>query len=900
MDWNARVRAAFTRAPRVPDDDVVEELAQHAAATYEAARADGCTHAEADRLVTDQLDRWRHDAAALRHRSRRPPAIAPPPAVSSSVGAGLVQDIRYALRLLRRQPRHALLTIATMALGIGATTVLFSVTYGVLMKPLAWPNAGRVVVLQETRGGSAPRFGAFTNAAYSAWRDRATTIEGIAAWSQPLVTLTGPGEPERIRVTTATASLFSVLGARPLIGSFFAAKDETSPVIVLSERLWRQRFGADPAALGRLVHLDGVAYTIVGVLPDGFAYPNRQTQAIVPYSVPPAAGNSLSMFEAVAALRPGVTPAQAAAEGTARGRLAADTGMTTMAVFGGNGPIEISARPLQDALTSEVRRPLLVLLAAVGLLLVTATANVASLQLARTTARSREMAIRAALGAGAGRVTRQLLVESLLVGVAGGAAGLAATQALLRATPALLPADFPRADGLGVDTAVLAFAVAISAGTSIVLGLLPAWRVRRLNMVEALAEDGTAPVGSGVRSRTARTRLAIMSGQVAIACMLLVGASLLGRSFLALLHADRGFDPDNVLSARLSMPVTMYPSAERRSAIVDRVLERLASTPGIADAAFTSELPLTPGGSTSAFALRSPLDGGIVKVQASPRIVSPRYFSALGIRMVAGRDFSETDTQTSEPAVIVNRAFARRYLGGSALGAKLPIVGYGPPDGEPAESTVIGIVEDVRYITAGGISQPELYYSYRQRKGGLPVQTVTLMVRTAGDSGAAAGAVRAAVREADPRLVADVVMPLEQRLLTTLARPRLYAVLLGGFAAFAVVIAGVGLFGVLSYSVAQRSRELAIRAALGARRSDILVAVLRQGLAVTAAGLAVGLLASTWMVHLLSAQLYGVTPHDTVTFVAVPLLLLAFSALACIVPARRAAGVDLLRVLRGG
>ena len=273
------------------------------------------------------------------------------------------------MRLLRRQPRHALLTILTMALGIGATTVLFSVTYGVLMKPLPWPNASRIVVLKETRGGSAPRFGEFTNAAYLAWRDKPSTIEHIAAWSQRLVTLSGAGESERIRVTAATASVFPVLGAQPLLGTFFEPKDEAALVVVLSERLWRQRFDADPAVLGRSIQLDGEPYTVVGVLPDRLSYPDRQALAIVPYAIRPATGNYLSMFSAVAALRPGVTAAQAAAEGTARGRLAADTGMTTSAIFGSNGPIAVAAQPLHEALTADVRRPLLVLLVAVGLLL---------------------------------------------------------------------------------------------------------------------------------------------------------------------------------------------------------------------------------------------------------------------------------------------------------------------------------------------------------------------------------------------------------------------------------------------------------------------------------------------------------------------------------------------------
>ncbi len=848
------------------------------------------------------LDTWRLEADALRHRSRRPPAVAPPP-VTASVArfAGFAGDLRYAARLLRRQPRHALLTILTLALGIGATTVLFSVTYGVLLKPLPWPNAERLVVLKETRGGSAPRFGDFTNAAYLAWNKEASTVENLAAWSQRVVTLTGAGDPERIRITAATASLFPVLGVRPLIGSFFEVKDETSPVVVLSEGLWRRRFNADPAVLGRHLDLDGESYTVVGVLPDTAAYPNRQARAVVPFSVRPAAGNHLSLFSAIGLLRPGVTPAQAVAEGTARGQFAADTGMTTTAIFGSNGPVAIGAQPLREALTTGVRRPLIVLLVAVGLLLATATANVASLQLARTTARAREMAIRAALGAGGARVTRQLLVESLLLGLIGGAAGISCTLVLHGVLTSVLPADFPRLDDLGVDAAVLAFALAVSLASSVVFGLLPVWHVRRLNLVETLAEDGTAPVGAGVRTRTARARRLIMSAQVAIACVLLVGASLLGRSFMALLTTDRGFDPAQVLSARLTMPASIYRTEQQRFRIIDQLLDRLARIPSVTEAAFTSELPLTPGGSTSAFNLKSAVAGGAtVRVQASPRIVSPRYFSALRIRIMAGRGFSDLDTDSSEPVVVVNQAFARRYLGDAPIGARLPTGAYARPEQQSREWTVIGVVEDTRYVTATDISQPEMYYSYRQLGGRLSVQTVTLLARTAGAPGAAATALGAAVREADERLVADVVLPLEQRLLTSLAQPRLYAVLLGAFAGWALMIAAVGLFGVLSYSVSQRTRELAIRAALGAGRGEIVRLVLRQGLSVTLGGIAAGMLASTWLTRVLSTQLYGVTAHDPLTFVLVPLLLLAVGTLACVLPARRAASLDPLRTLRGG
>ncbi len=857
MDWKTRIAAALARGRRSTDDDVIEELAQHARAMYDAARAEGASHEEARARVDDQIERWRRDADRLRHQSHRPPAIEPPPASTPFPLAGFAHDVRYGFRLLRRQPRFTLLASATMALGIGATTVLFSVAYGVLMKPLPWDGAERLVVLKETRGGRPPRFNAFSNAAYVAWREQATTIDGIAAWSQRTVTLTGQGEPERIRVTAATASLFTLLEARPLIGSLFTDADEIAThgnVVVLGESLWRERYGADPGVLGRAVQFDGRPVAIVGVLAERLAYPDHTSRAFVPFHVPLATGNYLSMFNAVAKLRAGVSAAQAAAEGTSRGRFVADTGMTTTAIFGSSGPVAVTALPMKEALTADVRQPLIVLLAAVGLLLVTAAANVAGLQLARATSRRREMAIRAALGAGGARVMRQLLAESLLLGMIGAAAGLALTGVLHGFMPIVLPADFPRAGDLHLDVAAVAFALITSGLVSIVFGLLPASHVRRVDLVTSLSEDGSAPIGTGTASRVGRARMLLMSGQVAIACVLLIGASLLGRSFLALLTADRGYDPAGVLTARVSMPESIF-KPERRFEIVHQMLDRLAATPGVADAAFTSELPLTPGGSTAAFTLQRP--SGPVSVQASPRLVSARTFSALGLRVIAGRSFSDADTESSPPVAVVNRVFATRYLQGNALDAKVPM-GLGYMDSD-RDATVVGVVDDVRYLASNDSTQPELYYSYRQLKGRLIVPVVTLLVRTPGDPTALAGAVRSAVREADGALVSESVMTMEDRMLVGLARPRLYTVLLGGFAVFAVAIAAVGLFGVQSYAVAQRSREIAVRSALGASPAQILGMVIRQGLTIASAGNLVGTVAAVALARSMATFLYGLS-----------------------------------------
>ncbi len=896
IDWKVRIRAAFAASGAAPEEDILEELAGHAQAMYESARSDGSNHEDACRGVDRQIECWKTSASGLRRPAGRPPSVQPPEAFPSRWFAGLLRDISYAARLLRRQPRFALLAIATMALGIGATTLLFSVTYGILMKPLPWPNADRLVVLKETRGGRAPRFGSFTNAAYVAWRDQMTTIEEIAAWAQRDMTLTRAGEPGRIRVVSCTASLFRALGVRPAVGSLFDAREETEQVLVISRSLWVERFGASPLAIGKLVQLDGQAYTIIGVMDDSFAYPDRQARAWAPMRVHPAANNFLSMFSALAAVRTGSTPAQASAEGTARGRFAADTGMTTMAIFGGSGPIEVTAQPLRDALTAEVRQPLIVLLAAVGLMFVAVTVNVAGLQLARATTRRREIAIRASLGAGGARLARQLIVENLLLGLMGGGSGFAAAWWLHRVVPSLLPADFPRIGDLKVEPAVVLFAVLVSVAASTICGLLPSLYARRLRLAESLVEDGSAAVGPSARSRTLRSRMLIMAGQMAVACMLLVGASLLARSFVALLNTDRGYNPSGVLTARISLPGPLY-TPERRYRMLDEILGRLAAAPGVAQASFTSEMPLTAGGSTAAMTMKSPrADGGMITVQASPRVVSPRYFRTMGMKIIQGRSFEDSDVQTSPPVAIVNRSFARRYLDDDALGAELPMgVGYMDAD---RNATIIGVVDDVRYLSPSEVTQPEIYYSYLQLGQKLITPVLTLMLRTAGNPADSVPTVRTALREIDGDLVPDSLFTMEERLVRGLARPRLYAILLGGFAAFALIVAGVGLFGVLSYVVAQRSREIAVRTALGARQIDIVGEVLRQGLRTAALGLAAGLLGSFALTRSIASMLYGVTTHDAITYAAVPVVLLSVAVIACLAPALRAARIDPIRLLK--
>src|SRR5580704_17126564 len=511
--------------------------------------------------------------------------------------AGLMQDLRYGARLLRRQPGFAAVAILTMALSIGATTMLFSVAYGVLLKPLPWSHADRLLRVTETRQGRTGRVvGTVSNGTFLAWRDHPSTIEDLGGWLTQTATLTGAGDPVRLSMIPTTPSLFRILSVRPLIGRLFRESEGARGqpnLVILSYGLWRERFGGRPEIVGHLVQLDDQPYTVIGVMPREFAFPDRETRAWTAWSVPPVmAENGMLVgviFRAMARLRAGTTPAQAAAEATSRARSAPDLGGAARALFGAVGPIDVSAVPELQALTADARPAILVLLAAVALLLVTATANVASLQLARAMTRRREMAVRAAIGAGRRRIVRQLLIENAIVGLCGGAAGLALAAGLQQVLPLLLPAGFPRLDAVALDMRVLLFALAVSILASVACGLLPAWHTRRVNLVETLSQDGVAPIGGAMRSPMARTRALIMAGQVAIACLLLVGAALLMRSFVSLVRADRGYDPVNVLTARLPFPPD-YP-AERRSQQLDALLERLRVVPGVTHAAYGTALP---------------------------------------------------------------------------------------------------------------------------------------------------------------------------------------------------------------------------------------------------------------------------------------------------------------------
>jgi putative ABC transport system permease protein len=823
-----------------------------------------------------------------------------------------MQELRYAIRLLRRDPGYAALAVLTMALGIGATTTLFTVAYGVLMKPLPWSEPDRVMRVTETRKGQQARLrGTVSNGSYLAWRDAASTVEAVGGYGIGSATMTAVakngGEPARVHVSRLTASMATVLAVKTERGRFFTPSDEPSggtgptpppQVVLLSHGLWQEWFGGRDDAIGSVVRLDDRPVTVVGVMPRDFVFPDPETRAWLPMPIGGVIGEKgvlrMMIFGAMARLKPGVTPEQASAEATARARSGPDPGLAAVGLFGSSAPPDMRVEPAVAAMTADVRPAIVLLLAAVVLLLVTATANVGSLQLTRATTRRRELAIRAALGASARDLRRQMIVEAGVIGAAGGTAGLALTAALVRILPSVLPADFPRAADVAVNVPVLAFVVATSVATSVACGMFPALEGAWVDVTHALAEEGAASAGASSRSAAARVRAFAMAGQVAVACLLLVGAALLGRSFVELMRADRGFEPSNVLSARVDLPRRYTP--QQRVAFLDAVSARLGAAPGVVAAAGGNALPFVSMGGVAAFRMPSPSDPAIkLSVQATTRIVGPEYLKAMRLRLVSGRWLLDSDTASTRPVVVVSRSFVRKYLGDRVIGVSIPM-SFG--EGAGPASDVVGVVDDMRQDTVIDAAVPELFISYRQTPERLSTFPAVFVVRTSDDPMRHVQNLRTAVREQDPAVPIDSVMTMEERVAMSLAKPRLYALLLTGFAVAALAIAAVGLFGVLSYAVAQRAREIGVRTALGAQMRDIVVLVLRQALAVTAAGVGAGLLGAFVLTRYLSAFLYGVGRADPGSYVAVGVTVGFVAATACVVPARRAARVDPVIVLR--
>jgi predicted permease len=818
----------------------------------------------------------------------------------------LWQDGRHGVRLLVRNPGFTLAALATLALGIGANSAVFSVIDTVLLRPLPYPDSDGIVRVAERlpqmrARGPAPSV--ITNHTFPAWRAASSdgkSIESLAAYSPRSHTFTSGNEPLRLSGTAVSPEMFALLRTRPALGRLLEPGDDAAREsldagsdsgrhVVLSDALWRAHFEADTEVIGRVIALDEDDYTVVGVTPPGFYFPDPETELWTPLVVPQAASgpgeHSVMALPALARLAPGVSLEQAASIGAT---IASRNPF--LAQSDGVGLRLVSVR---EELVSGMRPALLVFAAAVAFVLLIATANIANLLIARGAGRRAELAVRAALGASGGRLARQLLTESALLGVLGGALGVIVAGFGLRVLIPLLPASFPRGGEIGVDLRVLGFALLVSALASVLFGLAPALRAARAEIWDSLGDTGP----SGGAARGGRLRAALAISEVALALVLLIGAGLLVRSFARLVDVDPGYDPANVLTARVDLPERRY-SGEAQQQFFDTLLSRLNEDPRVVSAGISHQLPLLPGQMIIAFQL--PGRPRVSRMEDMPRaglrIVSPGYRTAIGTPLIAGRDLSDEDSRDRSPAIVVNEAFVRTYLPDQdPLSVEIP--GIAGQRGRTAR--IVGVLADVRHTGMDSEPQPEVYISYRQadslpgaRRGPM------IVVRTTADPVAFAPTLRAQLASLDSQLALGDVMTMEQRVSASIAEPRLYAVLLGAFSALALILAAIGVSGVLAYTVSQRRREIGVRMALGARADDILRMVVGEGLRMTAIGVACGLIAALFLAPFLESLLFGVVARDALTFVAVPTGLVLIALLACGIPARRAARIDPMETLR--
>ncbi len=797
-------------------------------------------------------------------------------------------DVRQALRAFRKQPTFAAAVVLTLALGIGANTAIFSICNAVLLAPLPYADAGRIVMLWELMGRTPI---AVSPANFVDWRRLSRSFESVAAINPfSSFVLTGRGEPVRLSAASVSWDFFSVLGTTPALGRGFLLEEDQpgrNRVVIVSHALWVDRFGQRSDILGTSVILNDVSHAVVGVLPPEFELVAKasdfQTRTRfdvwVPLALTATPSRGSHPLRVFARLKPDVGLEQAQAEVAAIGaQLAA-------AYPEENKGKGITAVPLRQQATADVRRALLTLLAAVGFVLAIACANVANLMLTRSAARQRETALRLAIGASRGRIAQQLLIESTLLGLLGGITGLALASVTMGAVGRYLPADLTRAAGVAIDWRVMLFTALISLTTGLLFGLAPLLQSRRLSARLAL-EHGTRVAG---RSSSGLRNLLVI-GQVAVVLTLLVGAGLMSRSLWSLLQVPLGFRSDQVLTARITLPRARYADVARVSAFQRDLLDRLRNTPGVQSAGAAAYLPLSGDDNGWAIFIEGRPSRGVgVYDFAAYRVVSDGYFETLGMPLLEGRTFTAADTADAPLAIVINQAMARAYWGDqSPLGRRLRFGGTGL-------RTVVGVVGDVRHAGPARNPQWEMFLPFGQARN---VETPSLVVRTAIDAAAMTSTVRAAVSAIDPLVPLDRIQTMEQLVAASTGEPRFRTFLLAALSLLALAMASIGIYGVTSYSVVQRTREIGISLAVGASSGAILFQVLGRAGILIVAGLGVGLAASVALTRLIAGLLFGVTPLDLPTFAGVSLLLFAVACLASYIPARRATRIDPMIALR--
>jgi putative ABC transport system permease protein len=802
-------------------------------------------------------------------------------------GSSLLADLRYGFRQLRLNPGFASLAIVTLALGIGANTALFSVVRNVILKPLPYYEPERIarVWMDNRRLQMREDWASYLN--YQDYKRLGTSFESMAGFTEPSVNLIGDGEPERIRGAFAEAALFDVLGARPAEGRVFTKDEETAgkeTVVVIGWGLWQRRFGGTNV-LGRALDFDGRRYTVVGVMRPGFAFPSKSSEFWAPLSVPERGKRRVGYWlQMVARLKPGVTAAQAQAEMDVAGKQLERQYPDDNAGYG------IYVNPLENHVAGNVKTPLFVLLGAVGFVLLIACVNVAGLFLARAEARSREIIVRAAIGASRARVVRQLVMEAGALAAVAGAAGILAAYAGIRALLWVAPRDLPRVDEIALDGAVLAFAVGLTTFTAFACGLWPAWRLSRVNLQEALRESSRGMAGSPA---AARTRAALLVVQCALAIMLLAGAGLLLRSLGALRGMDIGFRTSNTLMMRVNASRTRYAQPPQLRQFYDQLLQRVRALPGVKGAAVVSDLFLSSTPSSGTFTLedRPPFPPS-EQIEATTDVVSPGFFETMQVRLVRGRFLDDRDKDGGPRAIVINETFANRYWPNQDPVGKHMV--FGTPGPQNPWITIVGVAGDMRRRGLHQGARLEAFFSTAQNTG----RNMQLLIATDGSPIALAPSVRGEIRALDPATPVTAVTTVEAEIGESLAVRRFQAWLLALFSVLAVLLAAVGIFGLMAQVVMRRAPEIGLRLALGATPRDVLTLVLRQGVLLAAAGACAGICGALALARGLESLLFGVGAADPVSYAGAAAVMGLSVLLACTLPAWRAARVDPAVALR--
>lgn len=811
----------------------------------------------------------------------------------------LFQDIKYGVRKLLKDRSFTAVAVFALSLGIGANSAIFSVVNSVVLRPLPYKDSDRLVTIYSSLRQTGLEKIVVSAPELADFREQNNSFDQVAAYDFQGVNVTGGDEPERIRASLLSPNLLPVLGINPIIGRGFAPDEDQpgqSQVTVLSYSIWQRRFAGEPNVIGKTLDIDGKSIEVIGVMPFDFRFPDPDTELYLPLTIDPellTENNRGSHFlNVVARLKPGVSIDRAQADmNTIAQRMSIEHSSTYRTGYGA------SVIAMRDDIVGEVRPTLLILLGAVGFVLLIACANVANLLLARGVARQKEVAVRTALGATRVRLIRQLLTESTILAIIAGGLGLLLALWGVEFLVSLSPASIPRLNEISLDARVVAVTMSVSLLTGLLFGLAPAMQFSKPDLNETLKDVGRNSTDGRQRQRL---RGLLVISELALSVVLLIGAGLMIRSFIRVQVADPGFNAENLLTMRLSLPRSKYPDFNRQTRFFQDLIERIQAQPGVQSTATINVLPLSGSTADRSFKIEG---RNVIQGEPGPdeelRFISPGYFSTMGIPLLRGRAFTQRDNSESPRVAIVNQALADRYWSRDAIGKRIAYSGLG--EGKPNWCEIIGVAGNVKHLGPDIPAKPEVYLPFLQPLFSTATSTIGpmyLVTRTATQPEALTGAVRGAIESVDSNQPVSNVRTMAQRISTALAQRRFNMLLLGIFAGVALLLASIGIYGVMSFAVTQRTRELGIRMALGASASDVLRLVLGQGLALTLIGVAGGLAASFVLTSLINSLLYEVSATDSLTFAAVSVILIIVSTGACFVPAVRAMKVDPMVALK--